>query len=168
MGSKKKEIFLPSPIDWVDRNIVKVEDGFIVFDPTAEQDLRSLLKIKEKVDQCLEIVKSTIARQCLGNEKYNCDSELVNVSFTPSRSEMKFQAAKFKKEHPELYNKYCVETEVKPAIRMSIKKENVKPSLVYADSYGIVHGLEKKAGEKERGEGDLEVVANNKVGAEDE
>lgn len=59
------------------------------------------------------------------NNLKKAENDYIRVSYIAPSVRKVFDNAKFQEEHADLYEKYVVNSETKPSIRISIKTENL-------------------------------------------
>lgn len=82
-----------------------------------------LTELKNKVNNK---AKELLKEQYLINGETKVESELFNMTYIAGGFRESFDSARFKKEHPELYEKYIKISKVSDSIRITKKKKKEK------------------------------------------
>lgn len=109
MAKKKTKEYIPIPDD-----ILMLQDEYI----------KLVGDIKKLEDRKAEL-QNAILLSMQSNNLKKAENDYIRVSYIASSVRKVFDNAKFQEEHADLYEKYVVNSETKPSIRISIKTENL-------------------------------------------
>lgn len=109
MAKKKAKEYIPIPDD-----ILTFQDEYI----------KLVNDIKRLEDRKAEL-QSTILLSMQNNNLKKAENDYIRVSYIAPSVRKVFDNAKFQEGHADLYEKYVVNSETKPSIRISIKTENL-------------------------------------------
>lgn len=110
MAKKKdKRVYIPIPDD-----ILTLQDEYI----------KLVGDIKKLEDRKAEL-QNAILLSMQSNNLKKAENDYIRVSYIAPSVRKVFDNAKFQEEHADLYEKYVVNSETKPSIRISIKTENL-------------------------------------------
>lgn len=106
---KDKRVYIPIPDD-----ILTLQDEYI----------KLVGDIKKLEDRKAEL-QNAILLSMQSNNLKKAENDYIRVSYIAPSVRKVFDNAKFQEEHADLYEKYVVNSETKPSIRISIKTENL-------------------------------------------
>ncbi len=109
MAKKKTKEYIPIPDD-----ILTLQDEYI----------KLVGDIKKLEDRKAEL-QNAILLSMQSNNLKKAENDYIRVSYIAPSVRKVFDNAKFQEEHADLYEKYVVNSETKPSIRISIKTEKL-------------------------------------------
>lgn len=108
MAKKKTKEYIPIPDD-----ILTLQDEYIKL-------VGDIKKLEDKAE-----LQNAILLSMQSNNLKKAENDYIRVSYIAPSVRKVFDNAKFQEEHADLYEKYVVNSETKPSIRISIKTENL-------------------------------------------
>lgn len=94
--------------------------GMIVVDGEVKEKFDFKVQPNPKAE-----LQNAILLSMQSNNLKKAENDYIRVSYIAPSVRKVFDNAKFQEEHADLYEKYVVNSETKPSIRISIKTENL-------------------------------------------
>jgi len=107
MAKKKEKTFEPMPDD-----LLALQDEYIFVDAEiARLDERK----KQLQDKILELMRT--------HDLKKAENERIRISYIAPSVRKTFDRARFQEEHGDMYEKYLINSETQPSVRISIKNK---------------------------------------------
>ena len=140
-NEKKNEL---SVVDgWYNQEIIEVKGNTIFILEGYEDKLAEFLELQDKFERAKRQIIDDIKKASSGKSSMSCDSTKVNISYTPARIGTRFNSTRFKRDHPELYEEYCDESETAESVRISLKQQKLPKRYIVKD--GVI--IDNETGE---------------------
>ena len=102
---------------------VKEESGNQLMTGEAVQFLAQLLQKQDELEDMVKDIKERLMAAMISSGVKSWDAGVFKVTYTPGTSSLQFDSTKFKKENPELAEKYQKRVTKSDSLRITLRKE---------------------------------------------